>query len=156
MKTPTSVVIEKCTIIKALQTENLERGSFFNIGDTMSDADFLKQLKTCPVCAVGATLRKTAGPKTLMTLAKYRGVGVSEIAYETCDGRVAVKDTLRLPPSYRKQAKALIRSKNYTGALSVFFERDRIGTSEVVTKEDRAELIAFVREHFPTRFKLEL
>lgn len=126
------MIINKSTVKKALKTEPLKSGMFFQFsyGDEMNT-------KNCSVCAVGAVIRthlkKQVKKYNLSLLCDYG----SEIT------------------KYRNRGITLLdrelKCKNYLGALSIYYEYH---SNVYDDKELRNVCIEFVTKHFPTRFKV--
>ena len=137
-----SMIIEKKTVIKALQTENLSYGWFFN-SKKSKNAE-----KDCPVCAVGAIIRKSLGRK----IGKY--TNKAEFGFELNDYCAELTDHLYTDIN----PEILLKEKNYLGALSSYFESfgPVLGLGDIkVTPVVRKRLIEFAKKNFPTRFKVQ-
>lgn len=132
------MIIEKKTVIKALKTEPLQYGTFF-------DTAVLSE-RNCSVCAVGAVIRKSLGRKINKSLDICSKFGIDLSWY--CQELTQNKYVGYTP-------EGLLKNKNYLGALSCYFESffskdyDRN-----VTLEIREKLIEFAKKNFPTRFKV--
>lgn len=129
------MVIERKTVLKALRTEPLARGYFFEVES--------KDNKACKVCAVGSIVRqhlskqilKTKGLDELSTYCEF----LTDHSYDsTID---------------ENQQKEMIAKGNYLGALSAFFERQ--GSVKRVTQKQREQLVQYVKKNFPVRFKVK-
>lgn len=137
------MIIEKKKVIQALKTENLSGGHFFVPS---------KDVSNCKVCAVGGVIRKHLG----RAIKKYRDGFLTDY----CQAVTLHKYTSD------ENVGFLLKNKNYLGALSAFFEfitSPQKGSdvfdgvayiSLPVDSEMRKKLVEFVKENFPTRFKV--
>lgn len=121
------IVITKADIKKAITREPLERRAWVEYPD-------LKQVGSCNVCAVGAVLRS----------ARVKNCFIPVLAEHKCS-QWSSYGISRFDAIY--QALQLVNSRDYLGALSVFFEGQ--SKNSRVTKTQRAELLSFVELHFP-------
>ena len=137
------MIIEKKTVIKALKTEPLEYGFFFDF----HNSDISIDEKDCPVCAVGAVIRKSLGRK----INKYMSerCGGDDFNLSTYCEELTNYAYVHIDP------KKLLKQKNYLGALSCYFESFSGDNEGNVTPEVEKKLIDFVRKNFPTRFKVK-
>lgn len=132
--------ISKQQIIKALTTEPLEAGSFFQYESGCNDKGVT--LKNCQVCAVGAVLRSSGVVDMRSGLQR-----LSQRAKTLCrDLFIWEASTYS---SSRGAINAELRGGNYLGALSMYFENMAETTG---IKRDR--LVAFVQKNFPSRIKV--
>lgn len=126
MKKVTKTITKK-QVIEALETEPLTLGNFWVYSKIVPD---------CSVCAVGAVLRRTSFERA------FRGRNSMTI------GELATKN------QYFEglgKVKSLLKSRNWLGALSSYFE----GLScNMLPREKKT--IAFVKKNFPAKFQLTI
>lgn len=134
--------ISKKLIIKALKIENLAQGEFFNVNFDFSNKH------TCPVCAVGAVLRKSLKPSQLPeTENELHKLGLRVTNYDAIvnsnnesEWKIGIQESLI--------------KKNYLSALSKYFE-----STLCLTKSgdvSRRKLVNFVKKHFPSVITLDI
>lgn len=129
------MVIERKTVLKALRTEPLARGYFFELEATDNNA--------CKVCAVGGIVRQHLSKQILKT----KGSDELSVYCEFITGH-CYDSTVN-----EAEQKQLIADGNYLGALSAFFERQ--GGVKRVTQKQREQLVQYVKKNFPVRFKVK-
>lgn len=129
------MIIERKTVIKALKTEPLARGYFFEVA--------AEDIKNCQVCAVGGIVRQHLSDAIL------QAKGWDELS-TYCEYVTNYKYDSSVDQAEQKQ---LIKEGNYLGALSAFFERQ--SDSGKVTKKHRESLVNFVKKNFPVKFKVK-
>lgn len=129
------MIIERKTVIKALKTEPLARGYFFEVA--------AENIKDCKVCAVGGIVRQHLSDAIL------QAKRCDELS-QYCEYVTGYKYDISVDES---QQKELIKEGNYLGALSAFFERQ--SDSGKVTKKHRESLVNFVKKNFPVKFKIK-
>lgn len=128
--------LTKNQVIKALKTEPLRAGAFFNTEKRDSFSDTPAE---CRVCAVGAVLRNSLGKKILK---ESNDSQLGDLAEGYCQGQYI---------DYNSQE--LLKEKNYLGALSNYFEylmkreKSKHASAAVVER-----LVNFVNKNFPNKF----
>lgn len=158
MKVPKSVLIKKSVVIEALMTEPLRAKEFFHTG-RQCEID----INTCSVCAVGAVLRKSLGAKKLEAFDKQFNYG-DHIPYAGFLGGYIGQTILKgsFTSDEYGYLDDIVAEKNYLGALSIYFEAliDKYEYAELEGESSlpfvRNLLVAFVKKHFPTQFRLNL
>lgn len=139
-------IIKLTTVIKALETEPLKAGKWFDNEEGRKN-DF----KTCKVCAVGAIVRRCSA----LTYALKNKMNVDALV----DDLVRFQDTPFNIGRYSNTAdiEGQLDIKNYLGALSAFFESTmRYEKTNKPTKKVIKLLVAFVKNNFPKQFEVTL
>jgi len=126
-------------IIRALKTEPLQRRAWFHASQC-ADTSVLKE---CPVCAVGAVMRKCLN------------IMNSNKAIELTQGVACYTSEIKADGITKTEyIQGLLENKNYLGALSVLFESQSKAENSRVTANNRKELIAFVKNNFPKTIRV--
>jgi hypothetical protein len=133
--------ISKKKVLEAIKNEPLYSGEWAKIdanGKVMRDKD-------CPVCAVGATLRK----------AGFSNNEVSRFGRKMSDHGDVAPDFLSWEGAKDMKQYVLncLANKEYLHALSIKFEDQADKTG--VGKKTRSVLVNFVEKNFPNRIKLD-
>lgn len=140
--------ISRNKVIEAVSTEPLFRGQWAARGYADSTG------KTCPVCAVGAVLRKAGAPDA----EEIRRIAAQRVADR---GQYLALKHENAESMIREELKA----SRYLNALSIYFEKQASLTfsspddhgllsGESLTKV-RSKLKRFILKHFPARVSLE-
>lgn len=126
-----TVTIKRETVIEALKTEPLRSSRFFHNDENLNHME-------CQVCAVGAVLRKHLRINEKL-------LSIVSVGSDVCKGEFTEGDGI---------PKKIAKSKNYLGALSVYFEK-LLGEPYInPNKRQIGYLVRFVKENFPKQFKL--
>ena len=130
--------ITRRMVLKALRTEPLAHGRFWH-EDNQNLSLAVKP--SCRVCAVGAVLRQASFEKSFLD---YPQMNI---------GQEATRDKF-----VSGDINALLKEKNYLGALSSYFENfdTRNGFYKDATKVTRKKCISFVKRKFPSKFRLTI
>lgn len=155
--------IKRADIIEALRTEPLATGDFISVsryGHSIKSQDDIQ----C-VCAVGAVIRRALGDKLL----GYDHESANKLGRLLSDDYCTSLDA-ETDAEVMDEVQSLLKSKNYWGALSVFFEhyyqdektyqytsivKDDVGTKHyIIAPRNRRKLYNFVNKYFPKTMEI--
>lgn len=143
MKEEITKTIKRGTVIKALRTEHLISGQWFNDG-------FSESTMECPVCAVGAVLREASFVSTSkiespteMSACVYRSIASYPRNVENFSSDATVKDI-----------NLMLKRGQYLLALSGRYESWFDG--KIMTTKRRERLVEWVKKNFPKEIEVTL